>query len=117
MAERLTYGQKCKDCGHIDFVEDGAAGDVTCQVLSGNNRAGMRHACGSVTMHIVRVQSSRSKQLQPLQVCGLVAESHVTDLSSEWRTFADSVSKAAFAYTLCNNLWRICANLLMIFTG
>lgn len=27
-----------------------------------------------------------------LQVCGLVAESHVIDESSEWRTFADSVS-------------------------
>ncbi|KAL0051179.1 hypothetical protein WJX82_003144 [Trebouxia sp. C0006] len=54
MAERSTYGQKCKDCGHIGFVEDGAAGDVTCQV------------------------------------CGLVAESHVIDVSSEWRAFADS---------------------------
>ena len=84
----------------------------TLRQQSGWHAAGMRLSHNAHS----EVQSSRSKQVQPLQVCGLVAESHVTHLSSEWRTFADSVSKAAFAYTLCNNLWRICANLLMIFT-
>ena len=123
MAERSTYGSTCKDCGHIDFVEDGAAGDVTCQVLSGNSRAGMRQACGrraagmrsSHNAHS-EVPSSRSKPVQPLQVCGLVAESHTIDVSSEWRTFADSVSKAAFANTLCHNLWTMCTKLLIMLT-
>lgn len=43
-----------------------------------------------ITLHHESV-SSRSKQVKPLQGCGLVAESHVIDESSEWRSFADSV--------------------------
>ena len=77
MAERLTYGQKCKDCGHIDFVEDGAAGDVTCQVLSGNNRAGMRQACGSVTMHIVRYNRAEASKCS-LCRCAAWLQSHTS---------------------------------------
>lgn len=33
MAERSRYEQKCLDCGSSEFVEDRAAGDLTCQVL------------------------------------------------------------------------------------
>lgn len=33
MTERSRYEQKCVDCGNSDFVEDRAAGDLTCQVL------------------------------------------------------------------------------------
>lgn len=33
-----------------------------------------------------------SHQFVPLQTCGLVAESHVIDESSEWRNFGDKVS-------------------------
>ena len=33
MTERSRYEQKCIDCGNSDFVEDRAAGDLTCQVL------------------------------------------------------------------------------------
>lgn len=38
MAERSRFDQKCKDCGHSDFVEDRAAGDLICQVPIGNCR-------------------------------------------------------------------------------
>jgi len=77
------------------------------------------HAAGMRLSHNAHseAQSCRSKQVQPLQVCSLVSESHVIDESSEWRTFADTVSKAAFANTLCNNLWTICAKLLIMLTG
>ena len=80
------------------------------------SQATIRLACGRQAAQNAhsQVQSSRSKQVQPLQVCGLVAESHVIDVSSEWRAFADSVSKAAFTNTLCNNVWTICAKLLII---
>ncbi len=55
--------------------------------------------------------------MQLLQVCGLVAESHVIDESSEWRTFADSVSKAAVTNTRCNKLAATYAKLSEILTS
>ena len=55
--------------------------------------------------------------MQLLQVCGLVAESHVIDESSEWRTFADSVSKAAVINTRFNKLAATYAKLSEILTS
>jgi len=73
-------------------------------------------ACGPFNAHYEE-QSSRSKQVQPLQVCGLVAESHVLEESSEWRTFANSVSKAAVTNTRCNKLAATYAKLSEILTS
>ena len=60
--------------------------------------------------------------MQLLQVCGLVAESHVIDESSEWRTFADSVSKAAVANKLqqaaiANKLQQAATNLELLMSN
>lgn len=80
MAQRSRYEQKCKDCGSSEFVDDRAAGDLICQV----------RIC--VPQLIVAENEDDKAGVDHLQVCGLVAESHVIDESSEWRTFADSVS-------------------------
>ena len=83
MAQRSRYEQKCKDCGLSEFVDDRAAGDLICQVPIAS--------CKLVLLHLSRVSLNEQSNSRELQNCGLVAESHVIDESSEWRTFADSV--------------------------
>lgn len=73
VALRMKYEQQCLDCGDSDFVEDHASGDLICKVRRGFC---IGFPCTFLT-------------LSTLQSCGRVAESHIIDERSEWRTFSD----------------------------
>ena len=84
---RYKFEQKCADCGSSDFVEDHANGDLVCTVWSLCLPRGHRLCVPCTVLTVVIVQS-----------CGLVAESHVIDERSEWRSFGDKVGRRTPLY-------------------
>ena len=80
VALRMKYEQQCLDCGESDFVEDHASGDLICRV-----------SFASRTLFFLLLDSLKISLYNylSLQSCGRVAESHIIDERSEWRTFSD----------------------------
>ncbi len=85
-AARYKFEQQCADCGSSDFVEDHANGDLVCTVwplcISTRTQA---HASLDTRLTAITMQN-----------CGLVAESHLIDEGSEWRSFGDKVRPKSY---------------------